>query len=270
MIKPTGRQFALITGASLGLGRSLACKLAEQGYHLLLVALPDAALAETTQHINSNYQVEIHMLGLDLTRPDAPKTVADWARTYPVAILVNNAGFGGTLVFEQAAPEHIDKMLMLNVRTTALLCRLIIPMLLAQPQSYIVNVSSIAAFNPSPYKTVYPASKAFITALSQSLWIEYRHRNLHVLVVHPGPMPTSDEILQRLANWGWVGRQVTRTPEQVAQLILQALARRRMMVMPGRVTRLLQRFSRLIPLRYRLHLAYRMVGKELTDKIPHR
>ncbi len=266
MINPTGRQFALITGASRGLGRALAYELAARGYNLLLVALPDKSLQDTALSVKSMYHVDVHIFGLDLTQFEASHEVAEWAKQYPVSILINNAGFGGTIEFEQTAPAYIDNMIFLNVRTTALLCRFVIPQLLEQPQSFIVNISSIAAFNPSPFKTIYPASKSFVTSLSQSLWMEYRHRNLHVLAVHPGPMPTSDDIEKRLAQWGWLGRRVTCTPEQVARLIVHALAKRRMMLTPGRVTRLLQWCSRLLPLRYRLQLAYLMVGKELAHQ----
>jgi len=199
-------EFALITGASQGLGREIAEELATQGFNILLTALPGEGLAHFAEFLEDSYSVRVEYLEADLSKEDLLRNVAEWANEFPIRVLINNAGIGGTMPFEKAKPEYIDLIIQLNVRAPALLTRLLLPQLQKMESAYILNVSSMAAFSPMAYKTVYPASKAFLWSFSRGLYEELKSSSVFVGVVHPGPIKTNPEVCRRIEQQGFFGR----------------------------------------------------------------
>jgi uncharacterized protein len=158
------KKTALITGASKGLGKELALACAKRQYNLILVALPQSNIQGLADQITEDYGVEVETFEYDLTEEFKIYELADHVcKKGPLDILINNAGCGGTGEFEHSPVEYIDLVLKLNIRATSMLTRLLIPSLKASAgRSYVMNISSMAAFCPIGYKHVYPASKVFL------------------------------------------------------------------------------------------------------------
>src|SRR5690606_15313804 len=112
---------------------------------------------------------------------------------FNIDMLINNAGLGGDLPFLEASPDYIEDIILLNTYALAMLTRLLLTNLINQKRAYILNIASLAAFSPMPYKTVYPASKAFVYSFSRGLDAELRGTGVTVSVAHPGGMRTNAE-----------------------------------------------------------------------------
>ena len=195
--------------------------------------------------------------------------VANWAMAIgPVTILVNNAGIGGTKAFEQASPDYVDTIISVNVRTMALLSRLLLPELKKAHQAYILNVASMASFSPFAYKTVYPASKAFVYSFSRGLNEELKKTNVFVSVIHPGPIKTNADVIERIEKQGWKGRLGLVSPERLAYIAIRQLFRRDSLILPGVLNKINWTLMALLPNAWKLPLLSRAVRKEMTQVRP--
>ncbi|MCI9245457.1 MAG: SDR family NAD(P)-dependent oxidoreductase [Alistipes sp.] len=174
MQETTFTRYALVTGASSGLGRCFALELARQGVDTVLVALPGSGLATTVDEARKQ---NIRCVGLeaDLSdREQLSKVCRKINADYPLFMLIDNAGIGGTESFADCGPDYLDRIIQLNVRATTLLTHQLLPNLRQASQAYILNVSSMAAFSPVGYKTIYPASKRYIHDFTRGLYEELR------------------------------------------------------------------------------------------------
>ena len=259
------KKYVLITGASAGLGKAMAIELARQGHHLILVSLPHENLADVARQIHVACNVRVAYYETDLCDRDNIQKLVNWlqASRFDIFYLINNAGIGGSQSFERAETRQIERILQLNIIGTALLTRMLLPFLMKFPQSYILNVSSMAAFSPIPYKTVYPASKAFIYSFSRGLQAELSPLGVQVSVVHPGPMPHSPENQARLAKHGPLGKFLTEPLEWIAHSTLQQVERGQLVIIPGWCNKVGYWFSRWIPWSWRRPLMVSMLRKEL-------
>ncbi len=257
------RSFALITGSSAGLGLAMAAELARRKKPLLLVALPGPELEEAAVRLKGRFGVDVRSLGIDLREADAPQRVVDWALAQgSVDLLINNAGVGGTRAFLSAPVPYIDGIILLNVRALALLTRLFLPHLEARSVSFILNVSSVAAFSPMPYKNVYPAAKAFIASLSRALREELRGSGVSVSVLHPGPLATNARVRAQMAQHGRLGRALNLSVEKTAARAIEGLLARRAVIVPGLMTKLNHLYFRVVPFRLRARMLARIFRKE--------
>lgn len=263
------KKYVLITGASAGLGKALALELARQGHNLILVSLPNENLPKLSRQIQVSCNVTVAYYETDLCSRANIEGLVAWlgASNFGIFYLINNAGIGGSQAFEQADTERIERILQLNIIGTALLTRLILPFLLKFPQSYILNVSSMAAFSPIPYKTVYPASKAFIYSFSLGLRAELSGMGVQVSVVHPGPMPHSPENQARLSKHGRLGRLATVPLELIAQIALHQVALGQSVIIPGWTNKFGYWMTRWIPWSWRKPLMVSMLRKEVTPAL---
>jgi len=131
-----------------------------------------------------------------------------------------------------------------------------------QPQSYILNVSSMAAFSPIGYKTVYPASKAFVHSFSRGLYAELKDTNVFVSVVNPGAMKTSKEITARIEKQGFLGKLTLLEPEKVAKYCIKQLFNKDTVIM---VNPLSWAILSIIPIWIKLPLMTRAIKREITQ-----
>jgi short-subunit dehydrogenase len=242
--------FALITGASKGIGKSIAEELAARGYDLLLVARSKDLLAQVSEEINTATKRTCYWLALDLASDQAPREVYAWCQQnqYPVSVLVNNAGYGLSGPFEKYSSVETAEMLHLNIITLTTLTRLFLPDLLKQPAGYILNIGSSASYQAVPLLSAYAASKAYVLSFSRGLWQELRKTNVSVTCVCPGPTDTN---FVNRANVGTKGQKAAERfnmkPQTVAHIAVESLFRRRPEVITGASNKLGAFFAWLLP-----------------------
>lgn len=241
--------YTLITGASSGIGRAMAFECARRGINLCLVALDALPLYETAQEIRHKYSVGVHCLGIDLTVESAPVEVYLWCQEndFVVDVLINNAGFGNSGLFENNPLEEYYRMLELNNRALVGLTYQFLPDLKNLASAHILNVSSMEATLPLPYKAVYTGTKNFIYAFSLALREEVRKTGLAVSVLCPGPVLTNPEGLQRLKSQGKSGKILMMMPAAVAKIAIRDMLKKRRVIIPGALLYLIAKFLNVLP-----------------------
>ena len=242
--------YALVTGASRGIGRAIALQLARRGYDLLLVARSEAQLVALAHEISQQHQHQAHILALDLVAPNAAETVAAWAtaHTEQLAVLVNNAGYGLWGRFEQLSLAEQQNMLQLNMALPVALTHALLPALHKVPQAYILNVASTAAYQAVPSLALYAASKAFLLSFSRGLRYELKTSNVSVSCLSPGATTTSfadragmGAELQATAN------KVSMTAEAVAEAAVAGLLAGEAEIIPGLLNKVSAGLTSLVP-----------------------
>ena len=181
-------QTVLVTGASAGIGVDLAECFAKDGYDLVITARTASALQEVADRLGKTYGVKVTPVAGDLGAiGGGGKLAAEIAaRGIGIDVLVNNAGFGHALPFDQAPIETQLGQLDLNIRALVELTHIYWKGMLAAGRGGVLNVASTAAFQPGPFMAVYYASKAFVLSFSEALWEEASGTGVHVSCLCPG------------------------------------------------------------------------------------
>ncbi len=186
--KPGAGQWALVTGASMGIGVDLAECLARDGYDLILAARSGTALNDVAGRLSSAYGVKATVFAVDLGEQGGGSRLAQAIKAagLEVDVLVNNAGFGkaGAFAGSEIGPQL--GMIDLNDRALVELTHIYWPGMLERNRGGVLNVASMAAFVPGPLMAVYYASKAFVLSFSEALWEEARGTRVHVSCLCPG------------------------------------------------------------------------------------
>lgn len=234
------KNYALITGASSGLGKSISGTLASMGYNLILVSYPDEMLEATTYQFKSMYNIDVKSIPIDLSRKNACKKVAEEVLSYNVdiSILVNNVGVGDVTHFEHTDTAFNRRLIRLNCLVMVELTQFLLPLLKKHKQSYILNIGSQASLFPVPYKAVYSASKYFVKSFSFSLMAEMKNEGISVTVVFPGSMATNEHVIRRINSFGKLAKISLSSPDFVAKASIKAMFRKRRKVTPGLVNKI--------------------------------
>lgn len=233
-------KYALVTGASKGIGREIATQLAGKGYHLLLVARAETELSQLTGQLARQYRVKVQFLPCDLSEPGAAAKVSKWcgAITPSLSVLINNAGYGTWGNFGDLGLEAQMNMLQLNVNAVVELSYLLLPLLKHQERAYVLNVSSTAAYQAMPTMALYAASKSFVLSFSRALRYELRKTNISVSCLSPGPTATgfvSRAGLEALAD---LADKFNMSAATVASVGLKGMFNRKSEIIPGIVNKL--------------------------------
>ncbi|MBU2548658.1 MAG: SDR family oxidoreductase [Proteobacteria bacterium] len=232
-------RYALVTGASSGIGRAMAERLAEAGAHCACLAgSPEKmeTLREWASDLASRHRVAVHPLQADLSLEDGPETVfARVEAVFPrVDILVNSAGLMYYGDFADTALERHERLLQVNVRAYLALMRLVLPGMIERGQGRVLNVSSASAFQPTPHFAMYGASKAFVLSLSEAVNQELRGTGVMVCALCPShvrtPMIVNPDFPGRL--W-WYSLSGLADPDEVARQGVRALKKGRPVSVPG-------------------------------------
>lgn len=188
---------ALVTGASSGIGETFARELAAQNQNLILVARSQAKLEQLARELKEQYQIEAIVIARDLTQPCAGRELYDAIKSQELTVnlLINNAGFGDYGKFGDRPLDKQLAMIQLNIMVLAELTGLFLPEMIEKGTGGIVNLSSIAGFQPLPYMSVYAATKAFVLNFTEALWAENKDSGVNILAVCPGP--TESEFFKR-------------------------------------------------------------------------
>ncbi len=184
---------ALVTGASSGIGAAFARELAARQMHVILVARSQDRLEQLATDLQTQFGIQTTVLVQDLSDPQATSDLCHEinARDLSVDLLINNAGFGDYGAFAQRPGARQSEMIKLNVLALTELTHAFLPQMQARRQGAIINVASIAAFQPLPYLSVYAATKAFVLHFSEALWAENQDTGVKILALCPGPTDTN-------------------------------------------------------------------------------
>ena len=248
--------WAVVTGSSSGIGAAFARALRAEGRRVVLVARRTERLQALRQELGP---AATHVVALDLAQPGAAaRLLAELDdRNLTVDLLVNNAGVGHSGRFHQQEPAVVLGMIDLNVRALVDLTRAVLPRMIARRRGAIINVVSMAAFQPVPYLSVYAATKAFVLAFTEGIATEIEGTGVGLQALCPGNIPTE---FQRVA--GTQNATFTKTPATSAEAVvaasLRGLRQKQLLVIPGLRNRLTASLLGLVPRAKVRHLASRL------------
>jgi uncharacterized protein len=241
---------ALITGASSGIGAAFAEALAAQGCDLILVARSEdklRALAKQLAEVHAR-RVEVVTADLSLAGSAAKVHAAAQALGMRVDLLINNAGFGTVGAFQGLDADRERQEILLNAAAVVDMAHAFLPAMVEKKHGAIVNIASMAAFQPLPYMSVYAATKAFVLSFSQGLRGELARKGVKVLAVCPGPVDTPFfEATGTPGLRGTVPKASMVTTGQVVRESFKALRAGRSVVVPGMAFKLAALGTKLMP-----------------------
>ncbi|MBS1950916.1 MAG: 3-oxoacyl-[acyl-carrier protein] reductase [Cytophagales bacterium] len=227
--------FALITGASGGIGLSMAHELAKRKIDLLLVARSEEKLLTLQKDLSNKFGVRVEYLCKDLSAEQSAAAIKEWIdkNNFSVHILINNAGYGVWGAVENTAVEKLTNMMQLNMLTLVELCHAFIPELKKHTQSYILNVASTAAYQAVPTLSTYAATKAFVILFTRGLRRELKKSSVSVTCVSPGA--TSTSFIDRAGMSAMKDRaeKFSMTPEAVAKIAIDGMFHKKAEVITG-------------------------------------
>ena len=244
--------YALITGGSKGIGYGIAEALAKRGYNLILVARHEDSLLSAKNNLESAYNIHVEILVNDVSLEGSSDEILQWciSRDIPLKLLCNNAGIGGANDFLSASLDSMRYMIRLNVESGMALTLRLLPVLEKNAPSYVLNVASIAGFSPIPIKNLYAATQSEVIFFSYALRYQLKDRNISVSCLAPGPVYTTPEILlETKKQLGWFADKIAVTPEITGEIAVRKTLQKKMIIMPGTLTKLISMLLRIIPRR---------------------
>ncbi len=237
---------ALVTGASSGIGEAIVVELARAGVHTVVVA----RRAERLERLAEQHPGMIEVLAADLTTPAGQQSVVDRiAETgRPIDLVVNNAGFGTNGMFHTIDVDRLAEEIELNVAALTRLSHAALAAMLPRRRGWLLNVSSVASFQPAPQLAVYAATKAYVTSLTESLHEEARSSGVHVSALCPGLTKTE---FQRVSNTQRYADQfpgfMWTSPQMVARTGLRAVVANKTLAIPGALYKAIAGATNAIP-----------------------
>lgn len=233
MLDAYNERWALVTGASSGIGAEFARRLAARGMHLVLTARRENLLQELAAELDTRHGTQTEIITCDLSEPGKARWLMAEIeqRGVQIELLVNNAGFGVVCDVETTDPDRIQNLINLNIAALTDLTYAVLPGMLERRHGAVINVSSVAAFQPVAYMAAYAASKAYVLHFSEGLWAEVRDRGVTVLGLCPGA--TETEFFSSAGVPRWLDKHSSQTPAKVVKTAMRALEKRKQYVISG-------------------------------------
>ncbi|MBY0425318.1 MAG: SDR family NAD(P)-dependent oxidoreductase [Cytophagales bacterium] len=232
--------WAIVSGASSGIGKELALRLAEAGIHLVINARSSEVLQEMASSIQSTYPVQVKAVAADISSSDGISQVIDAANGLDVGVLVASAGYGTSGLFLETSLHAEINMLEVNCRALLALAHHYSQQFARKRRGGIILMSSMVAFQGVPYAANYAATKAYVQSLAEALQVELKPWGVDVLAAAPGPVTSG---FGQRAN---MKMNMSLSPEDVGVPILKALGRQTT-VFPGILTKVLVYSLRTVP-----------------------
>ena len=254
-------KFALVTGASTGIGYAIAKELAKRGANLIISA---TARSEDKLHKLSSEIKEIgsecYIFLEDLSRLNSGRSLYEQIKfqNLHVDLLVNNAGYGRWGTFHEVEMQDYADMIQLNITSLSELSHLFIPDMISKGEGGVINVGSVASLTPVPYSSVYAATKAYVLSFSEGLRYEYRNSNIRIMALLPGATISnfgqvatakSDKLRERLnkRTKRSAAGTVFQTSHEVAVECLDGFTKDKQFIIPGRGNRRTALITKLMP-----------------------
>lgn len=258
-------KWALVTGASSGIGEAFAHELAAKGSHLILTARSESKLVALADKLSKKHGIQTEVIVSDLSKEGSPAKLYQEClkRGLSVDILINNAGFASHGWFDQLPGDRVHEEVMLNVVAVVDMTHLFLPDILKKGSGIVINVASTAAFQPDPYMAVYGATKSFVLSFTQALWEENRKRGVQFLALCPGSTETPFFSVVG-AEEASVGKRDT--PEHVVQVALRSLEAGRPYAVAGLKNFITAQASRFLTSKQMLRIVERMLRPRVLLK----
>lgn len=242
-------QITLITGASSGIGYELAKTCGANGHSLLLVARREAPLKALKAELEAKNQIQVWTYQADLTQAAARQQLFEWVQAQGLTVdgLINNAGFGDYGPFAETDWDKQDQMLQLNIVALTHLSRLFLPAMIERRRGRVLNVASIAAFQPGPLMAVYFATKAYVLSLSSAIASELESSGVTVTALCPGPTDSEFLAVSGMGRAKLMQGRKLPSAAAVAKFGYQAMQRGDLVAVPGFTNQVLTWSTRLLP-----------------------
>jgi short-subunit dehydrogenase len=247
-------KWALVTGASAGIGKALAEELAAGGTHLILTARRRDRLEDLAKRLRSKFQIQAEIFEADLSKPSAPQDIFNFSQEKGIAVdlLVNNAGFGQFGELTTVDTQRLLDMVQVNCTAVLHLTRLFLSPMIARRRGDVLIVASTASFQAVPYISTYAATKVFDLYLAEGLAEEMKPHGVRVCALCPG---TTESEFHEVAGHPSHSRGRQETAEKVAKTGLRALAAGKSYVISGLGNYLGAHGERLVPRRFVTRIA---------------
>jgi hypothetical protein len=241
-------KWALVTGASAGIGKALATELAAGGANLVLCARRRDRLEQLAAELSGQHGVRAEVCPSDLGTPGAPREIFDFttSRAIEVDVLINNAGFGASGEFSAIPIERLLEMVQVNCAAVTHLTHLYLGGMIARRRGYVMILASTAAFQGVPYLSLYAATKGFDLLLAEGIAEEVRQYGVRVSALCPGQTASEFHEVAGTSSFKRTGEE---TAQKVAHTGLAALAKGKSFVVSGLKNKLLAESERLMPRR---------------------
>jgi len=246
---------ALVTGASSGIGRDMALVLGSMGYDLILVARRMDRLEEVKKNISTNVQ----LISLDLSIASSCIELYESVKNQKIDILINNAGLGVYGDFGITDLNAELNMIDINIRALHILTKLFLKDFKTRNSGYILNVASVAAFLPGPLFAGYYATKVYVLRLTEAIHEELRQSksNVYIGALCPGPVQTEFDIVAKIGQ-GVRGLK----SDFVASYAIKMMFKRKMIIIPGALMKIVRIFLKFIPEKLLLKVSYKMQSQK--------
>ncbi|MBS1682582.1 MAG: SDR family oxidoreductase [Bacteroidetes bacterium] len=244
--------FALITGASGGIGLSIARELAKQKIDLLLVARSTENLLKVKTELEENNKIKVEVFSVDLSLPGSAQSVAEWVErnSFPVNMLVNNAGYGVWGSVDKTPLNQLTNMMQLNMASLTEMCHLMLPELKKHGQSYIMNIASTAAYQAVPTLSTYAATKSYVLLFTRGLRRELINTPVSVTCVSPGA--TSTGFVDRAGMSDFLkdrAEKFSMKADDVAKVAVRGMFNKKAEVIPGLMNQITVLLTYFVPKR---------------------
>ncbi len=252
-------EYALITGATSGIGYALAECFARDGFGLALVSSNMRHLKQTKEKLEKKYDTLIELYEKDLARPETAEELYQEIKKNqtPISFLVNNAGFGLLGATDEIDLKQDERMLTLNMLAPVKLTKLFLQDMKKRGRGHILNVASTGAFQPGPYNSTYYASKAFLYSYSRAIHLELKEKGIIVSTLCPGT--TGTKFFERA---GAKTPAFAMSPRKVAEIAYRGMRKGKDVIVPGTVNQLL----RLVPVNIKLAAVAKMKRKQAGEQ----
>jgi short-subunit dehydrogenase len=268
-VRKMPNEVAVITGATSGIGAAYANKLAQRGYDLVLTGRRKEKIEAVSAEIQQKYKVRVEVVLAELSEPEDIKKVVDFIKEKEIGVLVNNAGFGASSLYQESDLAVMEQLAKVNVLAPMELIHAVLPGMVKRGSGTVINISSESVYMIIPKNAVYSGAKAFLKSFTEGLHLDLMGTGVEVMAVCPGLTHTDfhEKIgidKSRQTNRGQIRWM---SPEEVVDISLRDLEKGKVVCIPGNHTKMLTRLLSMMPRKSYYKFMYNFSRKNLGKKV---